>query len=104
RAPMLSDPVMGPLSFAECGGSDLYELSMGLPAFGSRLSQHFSGAVPGLPIAALSKSPLSLGTFSPPLATLPTDVHVRCGKADQRRRFLVEPYGTPLSLRDSAIA
>ncbi len=96
RATFLSDSVVGPLSFAQRGGAGLYELSMGLPASGSRFSQHLPGAIPTLSIATLSKSHLPLGAFSPPLAPVPTHVHVGGGEADQWRRFLVEPNRAPV--------
>jgi len=62
---------------------------MGLPAFGSRILQHLPGALPALAVAALPKSHFSLGAFSAPWLLFSTDVHVRRGEVDQRRRILV---------------
>ena len=55
RAAFLSASIVVPLSLAERGGPGLYELPMGLPAFGSWLSQHLPGAIPTPSIAALIK-------------------------------------------------
>ncbi len=56
RAGGLSASAVDPLSLAERGGPGLYELPMGLPAFGSWISQHLPGAIPAPSVATLSKS------------------------------------------------
>src|ERR1700722_16186505 len=84
RAFSLSGVALDPLSLAQRGRPGLYEFSVGLSPFGSRLSEHLPRNISVPSLSAIPKSRFCAGPISPRLAALQTDVHVGSSEADQR--------------------